>query len=115
MKRRRFVADTYVIEVAVRQGDPGELYEDGHHKVYVRREGSVEGPLSPVKIKELVLQNIKEVLNERKRKRIDESLDETTKEQSTGPKDKTPTNQQPIKKAKLSPIVFDLKDTDRVI
>ena len=30
-------------------------------QVYVRREGSVEGPLSPIKIKELVLQNIKEV------------------------------------------------------
>ncbi|KAK3740886.1 hypothetical protein QZH41_013403 [Actinostola sp. cb2023] len=56
------VRDLYIVEVHIHKGQEGEIYEDGLHKVFIRREASVEGPLPPIKIKELVLENYKKVM-----------------------------------------------------
>ena len=49
-----------IIELKVSVGDLGEIYEDGHQKVYLVDETIKIGPLDPQEIKELVLLKYKE-------------------------------------------------------
>lgn len=60
--------DTYVLEVSIRPGDPSEIYSDGEDKMYYKRDGSVEGPLWPHKIKEIVHSKYLKSLQTRKEK-----------------------------------------------
>ena len=51
----------YIVQFLFKQGIEGELYEDGLHKVYVRKDGGVQGPLRPLDIKNLVTAIISEL------------------------------------------------------
>ena len=44
----------YVLEIDVRPGKQTEIYSDGENKMFYKRDGSVEGPLWPNRIKEIV-------------------------------------------------------------
>ena len=44
----------FVLEIDIRSGNPKEIYSDGEDKMYYKRDGSVEGPLWPNRIKEIV-------------------------------------------------------------
>ncbi|XP_064384165.1 schlafen-like protein 1 [Halichondria panicea] len=44
----------FVIEIHVRAGDPSEIYSDRHDKMYVKRDGSLQGPLWPRDIVKIV-------------------------------------------------------------
>ena len=47
-----FKADLKVIEVEVEQGTAAQLYETDRGEVYIRRDGSVQGPLKASDIQE---------------------------------------------------------------
>ncbi|XP_019857449.1 PREDICTED: schlafen-like protein 1 [Amphimedon queenslandica] len=55
--------DKFIIEIHVRAGEDDEIYADGEDKMYIRRDGSVQGPLWPRNIKEIVLEKFTKVLN----------------------------------------------------
>ncbi|KAL9968280.1 hypothetical protein ACROYT_G026634 [Oculina patagonica] len=61
-----FVLDTFVVEISVKAGTKGELYETTKHEVYIRRESSVQGPLNPLQIRDIVIQKYREVIEERR-------------------------------------------------
>ncbi|XP_032222341.1 schlafen-like protein 1 [Nematostella vectensis] len=76
---RDFIPECYVLEISIQAGQPGEIYEDSLHQVFIRREGSVEGPLNPLQIKDLVLSKYRKLLEDRKRRREDDEIDPPTK------------------------------------
>lgn len=55
----------YVLELHVRAGDETEIYSDKESKMYIRRDGSVQGPLWPRDIKEIVLEKYQKELSKR--------------------------------------------------
>jgi len=55
----------YVLEIDIRTGDPEEIYSDGEDKMYYKRDGSVEGPLWPSRIKEIVTSKFMKSLEEK--------------------------------------------------
>ncbi|CAI8024075.1 Schlafen-like protein 1 [Geodia barretti] len=46
--------DHFVIEIHVKAGVPSEIYADRENKMWIRRDGSVQGPLWPREIREIV-------------------------------------------------------------
>ncbi|XP_019859277.1 PREDICTED: schlafen-like protein 1 [Amphimedon queenslandica] len=40
--------DRFIIEIHIRAGEDDEIYADGEDKMYIRRDGSVQGPLWPL-------------------------------------------------------------------
>lgn len=86
--RRTFLDDTYVIEISVKAGEKGELYETCKHEVFVRRESSVQGPLNPLQIKDIVLSKYRAKIEERRIAKLmsaekEERSAETTKKESS--------------------------------
>ncbi|KAJ7391760.1 hypothetical protein OS493_016047 [Desmophyllum pertusum] len=57
---KTYVNDTYVIEISVKAGKTGEVYESSKHQVFIRRESSVQGPLNPLQIKDIVIAKYRE-------------------------------------------------------
>jgi len=64
--RHTFVIDLYVVEITVKAGVKGELYETSKHQVFIRRESSVQGPLNPLQIKDIVIQKYREIIEQRR-------------------------------------------------
>lgn len=61
-----YVADVFVIEISVKAGVKGELYETRKNQVFIRRESSVQGPLNPLQIKDIVISKYREVIELRR-------------------------------------------------
>ena len=55
-----------VVELKFNKGEEGQLYENGNHCVFLRRDGGVQGPLRPLEIKDLVIAKYSLLLKERK-------------------------------------------------
>lgn len=64
--RHTYMNEVFVIEISVKAGEKGELYETSKHKVYIRRESSVQGPLNPLQIKDIVISKYRAKIEERK-------------------------------------------------
>lgn len=56
----------FVVEIHVRAGDPRKVYSDGDNNMFVRRDGSVHGPLWPREIREIVAKKFFQSLAEDK-------------------------------------------------
>jgi len=80
--RYTYVTDVFVIEIAVKAGEKEELYETGKHKVFIRRESSVQGPLNPLQIKDIVISKYRAKIQGRRIAK----LAEKDKEKETSPK-----------------------------
>lgn len=81
--RITYMNDMFVIEIAVKAGEKGELYETGKHEVFIRRESSVQGPLNPLQIKDIVISKYRAKIQERKIAKLqaaDEEKNEVTSE-----------------------------------
>lgn len=61
-----YVADVFVIEISVKAAVKGELYETRKNQVFIRRESSVQGPLNPLQIKDIVISKYREVIEIRR-------------------------------------------------
>ncbi|CAB3980318.1 schlafen 1 [Paramuricea clavata] len=57
----QYLVNIQVVEIVFKGGEPLALYECGRHMVYLKREGSVDGPLSPLRIKDIVLRKYRSV------------------------------------------------------
>lgn len=54
----------YVIEIHVKCGQTSEIYADKENKMWIRRDGSVQGPLWPREIREIVTAKFMKELTE---------------------------------------------------
>ncbi|XP_028390881.1 schlafen-like protein 1 [Dendronephthya gigantea] len=66
----QYIFNRKIVEIIFKGGEPLALYESGDHKVFLKREGSVEGPLSPLQIKDVVLRKYRTVLAERREQNL---------------------------------------------
>ena len=66
----QYIYNKQVVEIVFKAGEPLALYECGRHMVYLKREGSVDGPLSPLQIKDVVLRKYRSVLAERREQNV---------------------------------------------
>lgn len=62
----RFSSHKVVVELSFKKGNQDELYENGSHQVFLRRDGGVQGPLRPLDIKNFVIAKYNETLKVRK-------------------------------------------------
>lgn len=80
--------DLFVLELTVSAGHEDEIYETGEHKVFIRREGSIQGPLNPLQIKDIVLSKYKKKLERRRIEKLQE-VNETETDVDTEKKKNT--------------------------
>lgn len=81
--RHTFVNQLYVVEIIVKAGVKGELYETNRHQVFIRRESSVQGPLNPLQIKDIVIQKYREIIEQRRLNAVDPDLPTCAEEVSS--------------------------------
>ncbi|XP_068671492.1 schlafen-like protein 1 [Montipora foliosa] len=77
-----YVRDVYVLELTVKAGEEDQIYETGRHEVYVRRESSVQGPLNPLQIKDIVLSKYRKKIERRRIEKL-QQITETPKATDT--------------------------------